>query len=102
MPAVPGRDRRNRQIQINTRPGTDPLRPRPLPQPATPLTVGLLLTQLASMSRACRVELPGVIGNRWKTTRTDCNTRNMKTASVDQTPAAFQFAYQCVESGWGT
>src|SRR5262245_41905765 len=30
------------------------------------------------MSRSCRMELPVVIGNRWETTRTNCNTRDMK------------------------
>jgi hypothetical protein len=45
----------------------------------------------ASMSRACRVELPGLVGSRWKTTRTDCNTRNMKTAR--KMSGLFQFVF---------
>jgi hypothetical protein len=48
------------------------------------------------VSRSCRVELPTGFGNRWKSTRTNCNTRNMKFVSTMPTPFTFTFADQRV------
>ena len=53
----------------------------------------------ACMLQSCCMEPPTGFGNRWKSTRTNCNTCNMKSAGISPTNFVLFVADQCFGNG---